>query len=151
MYVYGYVKLSKKFSILSWLQLVFVLLWVFISAFAVGSNKYFFIPEFFAPQLGFAVVLLAVPISGLRASRQKSADAAFWHAFLSCSGTCVTATSCVLAAYGLAIGVQMEKFYAAQYNPVLFFDTWKSYNSWILAAPALCFVCSVVMTILRSG
>lgn len=75
----------------------------------------------------------------------------YWTWFWMYQGTCVTATSCVLAAYGLAIGVQMEKFYAAQYNPVLFFDTWKSYNSWILAAPALCFVCSVVMTILRSG
>ncbi|CAG5113482.1 Oidioi.mRNA.OKI2018_I69.chr2.g7586.t1.cds [Oikopleura dioica] len=144
-------KLTKKFSILAWLELVFVITWIVVSALAVGSNKYFFIPEFFAPQLGFAVVLLAVPISGLRASRQKSADAAFWHAFLSCSGTCVTATSCVLAAYGLAIGVQMEKFYSAQNNPVTFFDTWDSYCSWILAAPALCFVCSVIMTILPKG
>ena len=74
-----------------------------------------------------------------------------WTWFWTDQGTCVTATSCVLAAYGLAIGVQMEKFYNAQSNPDVFFDTWEAYNSWILAAPALCFVCSAVMTILRKG
>jgi len=141
-------KVHSKLLTLSLIELVLVLVYGVIAAIALGSNHHFFIPELFAPQVGFACFLLLVPITGLIAVGQGSSEYAFWHALFSASGIAVSATAAILAAYGTAIGKSLQEYYLEYSNREGYWDTWESYDQWIIAAPVVCMVCAIAITII---
>jgi len=140
--------MRKKLLVLTILELIFILLLGVVSGVALGSNPHFFIPELFGPQMGIAVFLLSVPITGFIAVAQGNAEFAFWHALFSASGIAVSLTGAILAAYGTAIGKALKEYYLGIGNNTTAFGTTDTYESWIMAAPVICMISCIMITIL---
>merc|ERR1712226_17658 len=141
-------KVHKTLLILSIIEFIILFTYGLVAALALGSNKHFFIPELFAPQLGFAIFLLLVPITGFIAIGKGSSEHAFWHALFSASGIAVAATAAILAAYGSAIGKALQEYYLKYDTRESIWDVWSSYEHWIIGAPVICMVCAIATVIL---
>jgi hypothetical protein len=137
-----------KLTVLSLIEFVLVLTYGVVAALALGSNPHFFIPEVFGPQFGFAVFMLLIPITGFVAISCGNSEYAFWHALFAASGIAVSATAAILAAYGTAIGKALQEYYNEYSNANDIWDTWDSYDQWIIAAPVICMVCAIALTII---
>ena len=54
----------------------------------------------------------------------------------------------ILAAYGTAIGKALQEYYNEYPEANNIWDTWEGYDDWVIAAPVICMVCAIALTII---
>jgi len=108
------------------------------------TDRYFH-PQFYGLQFMAALYFLVGPILGLVAHKGLQENRQLWcipqwHAMMSATNICLAIPALTLACYGTVIGWETMEYYKELNS-----EATKAYTMWIVAAPSLDIVCTVLI------
>jgi len=123
--------------------LVMTVLYGALNIAALACTDRYFHPQLFGFQLLFAIYFLIGPILGLISVKKGIVPWVMpqWHAMISGTNICLAIPALIMACYGTALGWETMEYYKESKGD----DHTKAYAMWIVAAPSLDIVCTVLI------